>query len=296
MGSFGDKLKRERQMRGVTLDEISESTKIARRHLEALEKEDFASLPGGVFNKGFVRAYARFIGIDEDQSVADYAAVANEAPPPEDQFPLEIHDKPNRELNPRNSELPLIGSVVLLVLVVAGYVALRANRHPSAAVLPVASAASQPEDSGSRAESPEQPATRSSRPVSANAAPPLAGAERRVAANGSLPAKQVPAIAANVKKAPDALSNPAIPQHSFFVVIKAKEDAWISVVADGHRVSHGILKADKQRFIRAGKQILLTTGNAGGIDVSFNGKPLGSIGDEREARTLLFTPTGAAQQ
>lgn len=296
MGSFGDKLKRERQMRGVTLEEISESTKIARRHLEALEGEDFASLPGGVFNKGFVRAYARFIGIDGDQAVADYAAVANEAPPPEDQFPLEIHDKPNRELNPRNSELPLIGSVVVLVLVVAAYVVLRANRHPAGAVPPPSSAAAQPDDSGTQGKPSDQPVGRSSRPVSATPAARLVPAEKQAGGNGPALAKHVLAVAANEKKAPDVRSKPVGPEHSFFVVIKAKEDAWVSVVADGRRVSHGILKADKQRFIRAGKQILLTTGNAGGIDVSFNGKPLGAIGNEREARTLLFTPTGAAQQ
>jgi cytoskeletal protein RodZ len=88
MGAFGDRLRREREMRGITLEEITESTKISRRHLEALEGEHFEQLPGGVFNKGFVRAYARFLGIDGDQAVADYAAASNEQPEPEDKFPL----------------------------------------------------------------------------------------------------------------------------------------------------------------------------------------------------------------
>lgn len=293
MGSFGDKLKRERQMRGVTLEEISESTKIARRHLEALENEEFKSLPGGVFNKGFVRSYARFIGIDEDQAVADYAAVANETPPPEDQFPLEIHDKPNRELNPRKSQLPLIGAAVALVLVVAGYVAFRSSRHPAQAMARASTTAAQPDTSGAEADSPDEPETPASRTTSIAPKARLAGAEKGLAAARPARAKQVSAVEAN---GGDVRTKPATPDRSFFVVIKAKEDAWISVVADGHRVSHGILKADKQRFVRAGKQILLTTGNAGGIDVSFNGKPMGSLGNEREARTLLFTPTGAAQQ
>ncbi len=121
MGSFGDKLRREREMRGVTLDEISESTKISRRHLESLEKEDFDSLPGGVFNKGFVRAYARFLGMNEDQAVADYVAVAGDTAPPEDKFPLEIHEEPNRELNPRRSNMPLYVAVAALVGVMIGY-------------------------------------------------------------------------------------------------------------------------------------------------------------------------------
>lgn len=297
MGSFGDKLKRERQMRGVTLEEMSESTKIARRHLEGLENEDFRSLPGGVFNKGFVRAYARFIGIDEDQAVADYAAVANEAAPPEDQFPLEIHDKPNRELNPRSSQLPLIGAAVALVLIAAGYVILRAHRRAAEAAVPASLTAMQPGTAGTQGESPDQPPpAQSSRPASAGYGAKLDAAGKRVTTGGSALARQISAVAANERKASEVHSKPAVPDHSFFVLIKAKEDAWISVVADGRRVSHGVLKADNQRFVRAGKQILLTTGNAGAIDVSFNGKPLGPIGDEREARTLMFTPTGAAQQ
>ena len=74
MGSFGERLQREREMRGVTLDEIAEATKIGTRSLRALEAQEFEKLPGGIFNKGFVRAYAKFLGIDEEQAVTDYEA------------------------------------------------------------------------------------------------------------------------------------------------------------------------------------------------------------------------------
>jgi hypothetical protein len=93
-----------------------------------------------------------------------------------------------------------------------------------------------------------------------------------------------------------ARTRPAQTKKNFFVVIKAKEDAWISVVADGRRVSHGTLRANKQRFVRADKEIIITTGNAGGLEMSFNGKPLGAIGSESEARTLMFTPAGQVQE
>src|SRR5947209_8814558 len=118
---FGNRLRREREMRSITLDEIAESTKIARRHLEALEKERLNRLPGGVFNKGFVRAYAKFLGIDEDEAVADYAAAANEQPEPEDKFPLEVHEQPDPELNPRKSSLPLIFALAALAGILVGY-------------------------------------------------------------------------------------------------------------------------------------------------------------------------------
>ena len=283
MGSFGDKLKREREMRGVTLNEISESTKIARRHLEALESEDFASLPGGVFNKGFVRAYARFIGIDEDQAVADYSAVNEEATPPEDQFPLEVHEKPNRELNPRKSQLPMIAAAVALVLVVAGSIMWRSKHQHRGGVLPaVAAATSDSNDQAQAAQESEQASPEAAREKSR-----LVHVREKVA-RGEPQKEPEPAASAAPEKRLTA-------QNSFFVIIKAKEDAWISVMADGRRVSHGILKADKERLFRAAKQIVVKTGNAGGIDVYFNGKPLGAIGNESEARTLMFTPTGAQQ-
>jgi cytoskeletal protein RodZ len=72
MASFGDELRRERELRRITLREVAESTKVSRRYLEALENNDFDRLPGGVFNRGFVRAYAQYIGIDPDAMVDAY--------------------------------------------------------------------------------------------------------------------------------------------------------------------------------------------------------------------------------
>lgn len=70
--SFGETLRRERELRGVTLDEISLATRISTRFLKAIEEERWDDLPGGVFNRGFVRAMARYIGLDEENTVAEY--------------------------------------------------------------------------------------------------------------------------------------------------------------------------------------------------------------------------------
>lgn len=69
---FGDGLRAERERRGIALDDIAVGTRVSVRNLQALEAERFAELPGGVFNRGFVRAYARFCGLDEDEAVARY--------------------------------------------------------------------------------------------------------------------------------------------------------------------------------------------------------------------------------
>ena len=70
--------KKEREQRSVSLDDIALSTKIGTRMLRALEEEKFDQLPGGIFNKGFVRAYARHLGLDEQQTINDYMEALGE--------------------------------------------------------------------------------------------------------------------------------------------------------------------------------------------------------------------------
>jgi cytoskeleton protein RodZ len=71
-GNFGERLKRERELREVTLEEITAATRIGPRFLEALENEDWNHLPGGVFNRGFVRSVARYLGLDEESLLGEY--------------------------------------------------------------------------------------------------------------------------------------------------------------------------------------------------------------------------------
>jgi cytoskeletal protein RodZ len=71
-GTFGERLKRERELREVSLKEVTNGTRIGPRFLEALENEEWDKLPGGVFNRGFVRAIARYLGLDEENLLAEY--------------------------------------------------------------------------------------------------------------------------------------------------------------------------------------------------------------------------------
>jgi cytoskeletal protein RodZ len=70
--SFGEELRRERELRKISLREVAQATKINVRYLEALERNDFAHLPGGLFNRGFVRAYCEYIGVDSEAMVNAY--------------------------------------------------------------------------------------------------------------------------------------------------------------------------------------------------------------------------------
>jgi cytoskeleton protein RodZ len=81
MGSFGENLRRERDVRGVSLREIAEGTKISVRFLQALEEDRLEVLPGGIFPRAFVRQYALFLGLDPEKTVTDFVAAHGEAPP-----------------------------------------------------------------------------------------------------------------------------------------------------------------------------------------------------------------------
>jgi cytoskeletal protein RodZ len=80
MAPFGEKLRREREMRGVSLREIAEGTRIGVRFLQALEEDRVEVLPGGLFPRAFVKQYALFLGLDVERTVADFVAAHHEEP------------------------------------------------------------------------------------------------------------------------------------------------------------------------------------------------------------------------
>ena len=80
MATFGENLRRERELRGISLHEIAEATKISARFLQGLEQDRVELLPGGIFRRSFVRQYAKYVGLDADRIVAEFLyAHGNEA-------------------------------------------------------------------------------------------------------------------------------------------------------------------------------------------------------------------------
>ena len=119
MGSFGERLRREREMRGVSLEEIVATTKIGRRLLLALEEEQFDLLPGGIFNKSYVKAYAKCVGIDEDEAVAEYMQAANETPP-DTRVIAQQHASIHSNRPMQRSGFPVLPVLILLVVIAGG--------------------------------------------------------------------------------------------------------------------------------------------------------------------------------
>ena len=78
----------------------------------------------------------------------------------------------------------------------------------------------------------------------------------------------------------------------FEVKVKAREDAWISVTADGQQIMQDVLTAQTEKSIEARSQVIIRTGNVGALDFSFAGKKLPTQGDYGEVRTLTFDSNG----
>ena len=245
-------------MRGITLEEIAEATKIGTRSLRALEQQDFDKLPGGIFNKGFVRAYARYLGLNEEQAVADYLEALGEAQaagkttrqepgangvaPERDIFLPEVD-----ESEPMRLPLgPIAVIVVVAVLLFSGWRYYTRNGLPK---FPrVRAAAHQP-------------------------APPAA--KTAAAADASRPG-----------------TNALLAKDGFVVRVKAKEDSWISIVADGKPVMAAILPKASEKSFHAQQSVVLKTGNAAGIELFFNDKLVPRLSQDGKVKTMEFTPAG----
>ena len=74
--TLGEKLRQAREARGITLSEVAEQTRIAPLYIESIENDDYRGLPGGIFNKGFVKSFAKYVGVDEQEALQDYATLA----------------------------------------------------------------------------------------------------------------------------------------------------------------------------------------------------------------------------
>jgi cytoskeleton protein RodZ len=108
---FGEHLKRERELRGVTLEEVAAATRISPRFLEAIENEQWDRLPGGAFNRGFIRSVARYLGLDEENMVAEYAL--------ETRGLNESAASPDAQGMPRDWRPVIKGAIVLIAVIVA---------------------------------------------------------------------------------------------------------------------------------------------------------------------------------
>ena len=123
--AFGERLRRQRRQKNLTLTEIATSTKVGASHYAALERGDCSRWPGGVYNRAFIRAYAKAVGLDPDETAAEFAEYFESAPAPSaigDAATMEL-DSTSRpplrlgiEPDPYETEKRLVRIAALLVL------------------------------------------------------------------------------------------------------------------------------------------------------------------------------------
>jgi len=283
---FGPRLKEQREKRGITLEQISKSTKIGVRFLEALEEDQFERLPGGIFNKGFVRAYARCVGLDEEQAIADYLAVTEANQPAavsvEEAPVLEPPPQPKRE---RAASLPwgIFATVLLIVafsFAVWGFFFRATSTREKEVSLPIQ----------------RQPPAPATVPVAAPSLPSTQPNSPKPSSNAQTPsvppASTQPATPASSAATPPGNSTAVPVWRDIVLKIKANEEAWLSITVDGEVTSELTLPASGEKIVHAKDQIVVKTGNVGALDFELKGKPVPVLGELGEVKTLAFDAAG----
>ncbi len=301
MPSFGAKLKQEREKRKVTLEQISESTKIGTRMLQALEEDKFNQLPGGIFNKGFVRAYSRFVGLDEDQSIAEYLQASGDAIPPRTEPPGHEDAARESEQNIRRldaisdtptRQLPwgLFAAVLLVVALALSLWSHLQRERDRKVVRPAPIAATAPLPAAVDGGAEKAPGVSGS-VTTPSAVPAPARESASASASPSAPAAAPNSVTSKTQQSVPAAAPATVPGE-FTIVIQAREESWVSVTADGKAGGSELMAAGTEQTIRGRKQVIVKAGNAGGVDFRFNGKKLDTGGDYGEVKIVTFGPAG----
>lgn len=254
---IGEELRRERTRQGLTLDDISRRTRISLRSLEAIEADAFDRLPGVVFARNFVRLYAIDLKLDPESLIARLPKVDIDRAP--------LPDAPNSARkagwDPR-VKAALMSAVWLIVAGAAGTGAWYYYNFYGRHLVTTVAAAPAPI-------TPE-------RPVSIPPPP-----------SGAAPAPQPETTTEST-----ALNGPLDSNRPVQVVLTARDVVWVQVSADGRTAFVGTLRPNDTRKIEADDQVKVLMGNAGGLDISLNGKALDPLGTKGQTRTVRLTAAG----
>lgn len=300
MTSVGETLRAERLKRKLELDQISHELKISSRFLTAIETGEFNKLPGGVFAKSFVRQYARLLGLDEEELAGQVQRIV-EPPPEAPQLtkkpkavesdyhvpPMEEWESVGESRFRWSGSLSAAAIFVVVLLVCSGVYTLMQRQHTAEPAQTVTK--------------PEPAPVAATQPVSPAPPPPVAAADTATVPPTQNPAAPPPtepvATAAPASPPPQPSTPVAKVVHSeangaVRVEVTAGEPVWILVRADGKYAFSGTLEANETRSVEATSTVLLRLGNAGGVNITLNGKPIGPVGPKGQVRTVQFTSGG----
>lgn len=282
---IGPSLKAAREAAGLGLGEVADRLKLSMRQLEAIERDDFDALPGATFVRGFVRNYARFLGVDPEPLMQAL----------EQHFPSAVNDVANlvkgtaaRDLpqEPEDAptesrEGPSIGKWLALAVIVAGIAGggfwyanrddggAKAEQHADDQLAPMLT---QQHDASAVAASAPAAATQANSPASAAVAAvkPAASSPAQLAA-----AKPVASAPAKAVAAKPVASAPAAAPGNDKVSVNVKDAAWISVQdATGRKLIYKVMQPGDATEVSGTAPFKVVVGNASQVELSYNGKPV----------------------
>jgi cytoskeletal protein RodZ len=293
MAGFGEYLRREREMRGVSLEEISTATKISIRFLQAIENEELSKLPGGIFTRSFVRTYARYLGLDEERVLADCQLAGQEKPEVDIRRITASRTRPNGAA----SRTRIIALLMAGVLLASGYVLFRHSRRvmeqQSSVPLVTAPSTTAPGANPPLTAAPVQtstPAQPENNPsLSATSASPTAGAATAPGTlQGGAPSPGAKANPPNQSVTSEATS--AVVAHTDLILqVAATERVWVAVDADGKTVLQKVLNPNEVENLKALNSFDVTIGNAQGLVLTLNGETLKPMGRRGEVKSIHLT-------
>ena len=313
MESVGELFKQAREAQGMSLEQVASLTRIQQQFLQALEEEDFGKLPEHVFTKGFVRTYARSLGIDEDEALRRFSETAGSFYEKDEedrrQFQKRVEDDRKGKLN-RNLVIIITGAVLigLIYLLPREQSGPLVPDSPGPASVPSPSVSSEDLSSDGGGDASGEHLNSRNAPASDDepSPPPT---------DSSLNQKQKPEKVASLKKdssprqpkekasggegtsgtqgvGTQGTSEQAIPEtQGLLLELEAMEMTWIVVRSDEGEPHEALLQPGETATWKASERFYLTLGNAGGVSVKLNGEPRGPFGKPGVViRDLEITP------
>jgi cytoskeleton protein RodZ len=231
--SLGERFREARAQRGLTLSEVSEHLRIRSVYLAAIEDENWSAIGAPVYTRGFLRTYARYLGLDPEQAVSEYNAASGAPPAPSPSSTSSLVSREPRSLG----TLLWIAGLVALALI--GFVVFLYISPPKVV---------------------------------------------QTVANGGMPAAATPTAAAG---APSASATPTGLPQTRTLAIHLTAASWLRVTVDGNVSIEGTFPAGTTRTFH-GTSALVRVGNAGGVEIMVDGRPVGKLGGPGDVAEKTF--------
>jgi len=263
MPALGERFRAAREARGLTLSDVAEHIRIRSVYLAAIEDENWSAIGAPVYIRGFLRTYARFLGLEPEEVVAEFNSQASAPPPPVPTAPgapprtsyLADEAPPVRTLSPLIWAASLV-AVVLIAIVVYNEATLRARQNGG--VLPSYSPAADATPTGATGQNP----------------------------SGSPSASVSPSPSPSMTASAGVMASASAPPANLEVRLSAP--SWLRVTVDGNVSMEGTFPAGTVRQFH-GKIAQLRIGNAGGVEVIVDGKSMGKLGAAGDVVERSFT-------